>query len=137
MRDPLARFSPWFYAAAAYNTTWGSLVVFAPERVAAVLGVELADAPLLQAIGMLVLVYAPAYVWAARHPSRHVHLVAVALLGKVLGPVGFVASVATGALPLSFGLTILTNDVVWWPAFAAYLRAAARHAGGWRAVAAG
>jgi len=46
----------------------------------------------------------------------------VGRLGKVLGPIGFVWATATGRLPLQFGLVILMNNVVWWPAFVAYLR---------------
>jgi hypothetical protein len=34
-------------------------------------------------------------------------------------------------LPLRFGLTILTNDLVWWPSFGLFLRDAARQSGGW------
>ncbi len=79
---------------------------------------------------MMVLVYAPAYWWVARYPARHPHLVLVALLGKVLGPIGFGYALATGALPLAFGPTILTNDVVWWPAFTRYLCVSARRRGG-------
>jgi hypothetical protein len=81
---------------------------------------------------MMVLVYAPAYWWAARDPERHAHLVAIGLLGKVLGPVGFAWAVATGRLPQAFALVILTNDVLWWPAFASFVRTAARAHGGWR-----
>ena len=55
----------------------------------------------------------------------------IGLLGKVLGPVSFIWSAGTGQLPLAFGLTILTNDLIWWPAFALFLRDAARASGGW------
>jgi hypothetical protein len=59
--------------------------------------------------------------------------VLIGLLGKVLGPLGFVWAMASGQLPLAFGWTILGNDLIWWPAFLLYLRAAARQAGGWPA----
>jgi hypothetical protein len=39
---------------------------------------------------------------------------------------------STGELPLRFGVIIMTNDLIWWPAFGAYLRVAARLHGGWR-----
>lgn len=133
----LARFRPWLYAAAAYNLVWGSLVVVAPGLFAALLGTAGASLVLWQVVGMLVLVYAPGYWWAARRPDRHAHLMAIGLLGKLLGPVGFLWAAATGALPAAFGLVILTNDVVWWPAFALYLRAAARLRGGWSALLSG
>ena len=69
---------------------------------------------------MMVLCYAPGYWLASRRPLPE--LVAVGLLGKVLGPAGFAYAYATGALPLAFGLVVLANDVVWWPSFVRYLR---------------
>jgi hypothetical protein len=42
------------------------------------------------------------------------------LIGKVFGPVGFVSAEAEGDL-LRFGLTLLTNDVIWWFPFALIL----------------
>jgi hypothetical protein len=93
--------------------------------------------PLWQVVGMFVLVYAPAYWWAARYPARHRHLIVIGLLGKLLGPLGFVWSVAGGSLPLGFGWTLLTNDLFWWPAFVLYLRDAAHLSGGWVALLAG
>jgi hypothetical protein len=131
----LERFRPWLLAAAAYNLVWGSVVALSPGLLFRVLRLPApGSVPAWQVVGLFVLVYAPGYWWAARRPERHVHLVLIALLGKVLGPAGFVWGVATGQLPLAFGWTILTNDLVWWPAFALYLRDAARQAGGWVAL---
>ena len=59
------------------------------------------------------------------------NLVAIGLAGKTLGILGFLWALAAGALPLRFGLVTLTNDALWLPAFAGYLRAAARERGGW------
>ena len=119
----VARFRPWFFAAAVYNLVWGATFVLAPGPVVRTLGVAHPDLTAWRVVGMLVLVYAPAYWWAARSPSQHAHLIAIATLGKILGPLGFVWAAASGALPLRFGLTIVTNDLVWLPAFVAYLRA--------------
>ena len=119
--DPLRRFGPWFYAAAAYNLAWGATMVLAPGLVLGALGLATPDTVAWQVIGMLILVYAPAYWWAARAPSRHPDLIAIATLGKTLGPLGFVWAVAAGTLPLRFGLTIVTNDLIWLPAFSLYL----------------
>ncbi len=44
-------------------------------------------------------------------------LVSIGLMGKLLGPAGFLQAVRRGQLPKRFGLTIATNDVAWWPAF--------------------
>lgn len=90
--------------------------------------------PLWQVVGMFVLVYAPAYWWVGRFPARHRHLIVIGLLGKLLGPAGFAWSAAGGHLPLAFGLTILTNDLIWWPAFLLFLRDVARQHGGWAAL---
>ena len=119
----LKKYSPWFYAAALYNLIWGSVNVLFPT-----LFFELIDAPqptyqaLWQVVGMFVLVYAPAYWWAARRPGYFRHLILIALVGKIFGPIGFVWSAGQGLLPLAFGWTILTNDLIWWPAFGLYLR---------------
>ena len=134
----LDRYRPWFYAAALYNFVWGSLNVIFPELFFLLVGMPPPNyPPLWQVVGMFVLVYAPAYWWAARFPARHRHLIVIGLLGKLLGPLGFAWSVANGALPIAFGWTILTNDLIWWPAFALYLRDTARLSGGWGALLAG
>jgi len=135
IEQALARYRPWLWAAAAYNLAWGTLVVLFPNLLFDLIGLRRPDTPALwQVVGMFVLVYAPAYAWAARRPARHPQLVLIGLLGKLLGPLGFVWSAYTGALPLSFGLLLLTNDLIWWPAFALYLRDAARLGGGWAAL---
>jgi hypothetical protein len=83
---------------------------------------------------MFVLVYAPAYWWVARRPARHPQLVLIGLLGKVLGPAGFVFATAFSDLPASFGWTLITNDAVWWIPFGLYLRDAAARCGGWQTL---
>jgi hypothetical protein len=131
--EPLARYRPWLYAAAAYNLIWGSVGVFFPQAFFRLAGMAAPNyLPLWQVIGMFVLVYAPAYWWAARRPWRHRHLVLIGFLGKLLGPIGFLWALIAGQLPLAFGWTILTNDLIWWPAFLLFLRDAARRGGGWR-----
>src|SRR5215469_1478504 len=89
--DPLAGYRFWFYAAALYNLLWGSLTILFPQFFFHLIHMPVFDVlPLWQCIGMFVLVYAPAYWWAGRSPERHAHLIAIGLLGKLLGPVGFV-----------------------------------------------
>jgi hypothetical protein len=58
----------------------------------------------------------------------------IGLLGKLLGPIGFVWSLATGQLPLVFGWTLLLNDLIWWPAFMSYLSNIAQTKGGFKAI---
>jgi hypothetical protein len=57
------------------------------------------------------------YWLAARDPFRHWPIVVVGLLGKVLGPIGFVGAAVRGALPWCWGLTLVPNDLVWWLPF--------------------
>jgi len=117
------KFQWWFYAAGTYNLIWGCLNIFIPKLYFHWLGITpFPTLPIWQVVGMFVLVYAPAYWWAARYPDRHYHLILIGLIGKVLGPVGFIWSILTGQLPLSFGWVILTNDLIWLPAFFLYFK---------------
>jgi hypothetical protein len=76
---------------------------------------------LWQCIGMIVAVYGFGYIVAASDPFRHWPIIAVGLLGKVLGPLGFLDSAISGSLPISFGLICVFNDLIWWLPFAIIL----------------
>lgn len=129
----LARFRPWLYAAAMYNFLWGTSVILFPDWAFHLIRLPPPEStPFWQVVGMFVLVYAPAYAWAGRRPSVHAHIVMVGMLGKLLGPVGFLWALSEDELPLRFGLLLVTNDLIWWPSFVGYLHAAARLHGGWR-----
>jgi hypothetical protein len=134
----LDRYRPWFYAAAGYNLAWGATAILWPGLLFRLLRLPSpAPAALWQALGMMVLVYAPAYWWLARDPVRHRHLALIALLGKILGPLGFLWALADHGLPINFGVIIVTNDLIWWPAFFAFVVDAAHVFGGWRTLLAG
>ena len=129
------RYRPWFYAAAVYNFVWGSAIVLWPTLYFDVIGIDPPNyLPVWQVVGMFILVYAPAYWWVARFPARHRHMLLIGLLGKVLGPLGFLWAAASDEIPWAFGWTIITNDLIWWPAFGLYLRDVVRECGGWRAL---
>jgi hypothetical protein len=115
--DELPLYRRWFYAAALYNVVWGSVVILFPRTLLDMAGLTTSAAPLAQVIGMMVGVYAYGYYLLAREPLRYSGLIWIALAGKTLGPVGFVYSAATGALPWTFGWICLFNDLVWWPVF--------------------
>jgi hypothetical protein len=70
-----------------------------------------------QCVGMIVGVYGIGYAIAARDPIRHWPIVFVGLLGKILGPIGFLAAVLQDRVPIEAGLIIVTNDLIWWPGF--------------------
>lgn len=122
--------------AAVYNVMWGGLVVLAPAWTFGILGVDVdaLDAmtlPLWQCIGMIVGVYGIGYGVASRDPLRHWPITLVGLLGKIFGPIGFVQAVfVEKTFPISFGWTIITNDLIWWIPFGLILLAAWRSRGG-------
>jgi hypothetical protein len=104
--------------AAVYNVLWGALVVLFPLVPFRWAGMIEPNYPqLFQCIGMIVGVYGIGYWIAADDPRRHWPMVLVGLLGKVFGPIGFIASALQGTLPWIAGCTILTNDLVWWLPF--------------------
>lgn len=115
----------WLLAAAVYNLLWGLAMALAPVWTLGFLGVSPESReiwPQLWAcIGMIVGVYGIGFLIASRNPLRHWPIVLVALLGKIFGPIGFVDAALRGALPWSMGVTILTNDLLWWIPFSMIL----------------
>jgi hypothetical protein len=114
-------------AAAIYNLAWGAGAILFPTLPFEWAGMEPPNYPSLwQCIGMIVGVYGVGYGIAAYDPVRHWPIVLVGLLGKIFGPIGFLWTASRGELPWIAGLTILTNDLVWWLPFGLILRHAAR-----------
>ena len=117
MTDELRHYRGWFSAAAIYNAIWGGAVVLFPGPLLRMANMNDDAIPLVQVVGMMVGVYAYGYYLLARDPKRYCGLIWIALAGKTLGPVGFLYSAATGALPWSFGWICVFNDIIWWPVF--------------------
>ena len=115
-------------AAAVYNLIWGLWAIVAPLSFFRLVGVDPLPAypELWQCIGMIVGVYGVGYWIAATNPYRHWPIVLVGLLGKVFGPIGFVQAVLAERFPPLMGITILTNDLIWWAPFGLILLGAAR-----------
>jgi peroxiredoxin len=112
-------------AAAVYNIVWGAWVVLFPEALFRWSGVSPPLYPQIwQCVGMIVGVYGIGYAIAARSPFQHWPIVLVGLVGKIFGPIGFLQAAAGGYLPWSFGVTIITNDLIWLVPFALILRSA-------------
>jgi hypothetical protein len=80
-----------------------------------------------QCVGMIVGLYGIGYLIAAQDSHTHWPIVFVGLLGKIFGPIGFLIALLRGAFPPLFGLTILTNDLLWWIPFTLILREAYRN----------
>lgn len=120
----------WLIAAGVYNLLWGAVVVAFPNAFFHAAGIEPMRYPQVwQCVGMIVGVYGVGYLIAARDPRRHWPIILVGLLGKIFGPIGFAVALTQGIFPFTFGLTILTNDLVWWIPFSMILWDAARSAG--------
>ena len=112
----------WLAAAAIYNLVWGAFIVLSPTTLFVWCDMEVPRyLSIWQCVGMIVGVYGVGYAAAARDPMRHWPIVLVGLLGKVFGPIGFLQAGLDEQLPWRFGCTILSNDLIWWPAFAAIL----------------
>jgi hypothetical protein len=134
MTDPALPKSPprwataWLFAAGVYNLVWGAITIAFPNLLFDWAGADRPNYPAIwQCVGMIVGVYGVGYLIAAGDPWRHWPIVLVGLLGKVFGPIGFAVALVEGTFPPRFGVTILTNDLVWWVPFALILRDAVRH----------
>ncbi len=112
----------WLVAAGVYNLAWGALTVLVPRWLFDLTGIEPPSYPFIwQCVGMIVGVYGIGYLAAARDPYRHWPIVLVGFLGKIFGPIGYVDGVLRGEVPPAFGVTLPTNDLIWWIPFALIL----------------
>lgn len=112
----------WLWAAGLYNLAWGAIVIAFPHLLFDVSGIERMRYPeIWQCVGMIVGVYGVGYLIAASDPRVHWPIVLVGLLGKIFGPIGFLAALVEGTFPPIFGLTIVTNDLIWWIPFSMIL----------------
>lgn len=108
----------WLIAAGVYNLVWGALVIAFPSWLFEFAAMEPPRYPQIwQCVGMIVGVYGVGYLAAASNARVHWPIVLVGLLGKIFGPIGFAGAIIQGTLPLKFGVTILTNDLIWWIPF--------------------
>lgn len=115
-------------AAAIYNLVWGVAVIIAPTAPFVLLGLETPNYPsLFQCIGMMVMVFGYGYWLIAKDPERFAPYVWIGLAGKIFGPIGFLYAASKGELPWTFGLTIITNDLIWWPVFISFALKVAGH----------
>lgn len=111
-----------FGLAALYNLAFGVWAGFAPGSFFNLFDLAPPTYPALwRCIGMLVGTYALAYGYAAWRPERAAPLIAVGLLGKLLGPLGWIATVHSGEWPIRTFPLVLFNDIVWWLPFSLFL----------------
>jgi len=121
---------PCLIAAGVYNIVWGAAVIIYPNLLFDFADMEPPKYPQIwQCVGMIVGVYGIGYIIAARNYRTHWPIILVGFLGKVFGPIGFVSEIIQRDLPLMFGATIITNDLIWWIPFTLILWDAAKHRG--------
>jgi len=114
--------------AGIYNFLWGAWAIFFPRLSFEILGATPPEyLELWQCIGMIVGVYGVGYIIAATSPNRHWPIVLVGLLGRVFGPIGFAKALIDERFPLSFGINIIFNDLIWWVPFTILLVRAWKH----------
>jgi hypothetical protein len=111
-----------FTAAAAYNIAFGLWAAVFPLSFFALFALPPPRYPAIWGcLGMVVGLYGLVYALAARRLEQAAPLVAIGLLGKLLGPIGWVATVAPGEWPLRTVTLVLFNDVIWWLPFGLFL----------------
>ncbi len=112
-------------AAGIYNIAWGVIVALFPVPLFEIAGMAPPRYPaLFQCIGMMIAVFGLAYLCAASNPLRHWPVLVAGLVGRLLGPIGFLYLAINGVFTWQAGFTIVTNDLIWIIPFALMLRAA-------------
>jgi hypothetical protein len=110
-----------FRVAAAYNIVWGAVVVLFPNLPFELFGVPPVNYPfLMSGIGMFVGVYGYGYWVVSRDLRRYPQLVVIGLLGKTLGPIGWLVTVWRGQIPARTLWVNVFNDLIWLPFFILY-----------------
>lgn len=104
--------------AGLYNIIWGTWVVLLPYQ-----SFDLTSTPrphyieLWQCVGMIVAVYGLGYLISAQNVYRHWPIILVGYLGKIFGPIGFIGAIYNDVFPITFGVNIIFNDLIWWIPF--------------------
>lgn len=112
-----------FILAGLYNLGWGLWTGVQPQWLFQVTDMPLMTHPeVFACLGMVIGVYGLLYLEVARRPEHGFAIAAIGMLGKLLGPAGWLIAVLTGQWPVESGVLILTNDLIWWVPFAIYLR---------------
>ena len=111
-----------FWLAAIYNLAFGLWACLWPEAFFSWTEIAQPNYPALwQCLGMVVGLYGILYASAARDLQRARLVIAVGLLGKILGPIGFLLTTAAGQWPMRAVTLIVFNDFVWWLPFSLFL----------------
>jgi hypothetical protein len=117
--DRLFRIS--FALAGCYNVAFGLWAGFWPLAFFELFDLAAPRYPGIWAcLGMVVGVYGLLYLYAAWKLESALPIIAVGLLGKVLGPIGMVMSFDAD-WPRRLGMLCVYNDLIWWLPFGLFL----------------
>jgi hypothetical protein len=112
-----------FLLAALYNGAFGVFAGLFPNAFFDLFQLPRPNYPTVwQVLGMVIGLYGLAYAYAALRLDRAIPIIAIGLLGKVIGPIGWVVTViTTQELPVRTLPLVMFNDVVWWLPFGLFL----------------
>lgn len=112
-----------FSAAGIYNICWSLGTAIDPQWLFRFSGLPPLNHPgIFVCLAMVIGLYGILYLDVARLPERGWLIVAVALMGKILGPIGLCDLIIRGVWPVSTLVLCITNDLIWWVPFGLYLR---------------
>ena len=121
---PHRTFHRWLFAiAGVYNIAWGIVTAIDPQWLFRFAHMPLANYPQIFAcLGMVIGVYGLLYWTVAFAPEHGWQIIAVGLLGKILGAIGLASLIAGGTWPPRTIVLCIPNDLIWLLPFAVYLR---------------
>jgi len=110
-----------FVLAGAYNLAFGFWATVWPLAFFELFRIPPPRYPGIWAcLGMVLGVYGLLYLHAARNLATAKPIIAVGLLGKVLGPIGMLMSFGDD-WPRRLGMICVYNDLIWWLPFGLFL----------------
>lgn len=104
--------------AGIYNLIWGAWVVLFPLSFFNLVGMQPPiHITIWQGMGMVIGLYGLGYYLASYDYIRHWPIVAIGLLGKIFGPIGYFFNLYIDNIDPVFGYALITNDFIWWIPF--------------------
>jgi len=111
-----------FALAAIYNVVYGLWACLWPRAFFEIMKMALPNYPgLWQCLGMVVGLYGVLYASAAWRPDQARLIIAVGLVGKILGPIGLAMTIHSGEWPWRTFTLVVFNDLIWWLPFTLFL----------------
>jgi hypothetical protein len=111
-----------FLLAGTYNLAWGLATAIAPGWFFHFAGMHPPRYPeIFACLGMVVGLYGLLYYQVAWRLAEDWGIVAVGLLGKIVGPIGMAQLLWSGEWPMRAVWMCVFNDLVWWVPFGWFL----------------